>query len=198
MSIRTLKWLCKPLCLFQRKNHTDLEEIASFVEEEMAGSGRLQGYWCFHLHAIQRGFVVSQETMRMIIKILDPEGVELQRARCLQHQQYKSRGPNALWCMDSYDKLKPYGTAINGCIDGFSHHIMWMEAYNTNSDPNVIADYFINTVTHIGGCPQWLQSDPGTENGHGREMQLFLRRNHVDRYAGEGSFIYRCSRPING
>ena len=61
--------------------------------------------------------------------------------------------------------MKPYGIAINGCIDGFSRHIMWMEAYYTNSDPKVIADYFINTVTHIGGCPQrvragcWAQAE---------------------------------------
>ena len=28
------------------------------------------------------------------------------------------QGPNYLWHMDSYDKLKPYGISIHGCIDG--------------------------------------------------------------------------------
>ena len=143
--------------LFRRKNQTDLEEVAAFVEGEMAGTGQLQGYRWMHQRAIQRGFVVSQETIRLIIKILDPEGVELRRARRLRHRQYTCRGPNALWHMDSYDKLKPYGIAINGCIDGFSRHIMWMEAYTTNSNPKVIAEYFINTVMRIGGCPQRLR-----------------------------------------
>lgn len=64
----------------------DLEEVASFMEEEMAGCGRLQGCW-FHLRAIQRGFIVSQETMKLVIMILDPEGVEL---------QYSCRGPGHL------------------------------------------------------------------------------------------------------
>ncbi len=127
--------------LFRRKNLTDIEEIASFVQSEMATSGRLQGYRWLHLRAIQRGYVVSQETMRMVIKEIDPEGVEPRRARRLRRRQYFSRGPNALWHMDSYDKLKPYGIAINGCIDGFSRFVLWMEAYNTNSDPKVIADY---------------------------------------------------------
>ena len=95
--------------------------------------------------------------------------------------------------MDLYDKLKPYGIAINECIDRFSRHIMCMEAYYTNSDPKVIADYFLNTVTCIGGCPQQVRADTGMENGHVREMQLFLRRNHQDHYAGEGSFFYGCS-----
>ena len=131
--------------------------------------------------------------MRLVIKALDPEGVELRRARRLRRRKYHSRDPNALWHMDSYDKLKPYGIAINGCIEGFSRYIMWMEAYTTNSDPKVIADYYISTVTRIGGCPQRMRADRGTENGHVREMQLFLRRNHTDHHAGEGSFIYGCS-----
>ncbi|RXN12120.1 hypothetical protein ROHU_010306 [Labeo rohita] len=95
--------------------------------------------------------------------------------------------------MDSYDKLKPYGIAINGCTDGFSRFVLWMEAYNTNSDPKVIADYYISTVTRIGGCPERLRADPGTENGHVKDMQIFLRRNHTDSYAGERSFMYGCS-----
>lgn len=48
--------------------------------------------------------------------------------------------------MDGYDKLKPYGFAINGCIDGFSRYIVWMEAYTTNDNPKVIADYFISLL----------------------------------------------------
>ncbi len=84
ISKRTLQWLCRKLNLFRRKNQTDIEEIASFVQSEMATSGRLQGYRWLHLRAIRRGYVVSQETMRMVIKEIDPEGVELRRARRLR------------------------------------------------------------------------------------------------------------------
>ncbi len=80
ISKRTLQRLCRKLNLFRRKNQTDIEEIASFVQSEMATSGRLQGYQWLHLRAIRRGYVVSQETMRMVIKEIDPEGVELRRA----------------------------------------------------------------------------------------------------------------------
>ena len=58
---------------FRRKNQTDLKEVAAFVEGDMAGTGQLQGYRWMHQWAIQRGFVVSQETIRLIIKILDPK-----------------------------------------------------------------------------------------------------------------------------
>ncbi|KAF3859845.1 hypothetical protein F7725_000100 [Dissostichus mawsoni] len=91
--------------------------------------------------------------------------------------------------MDGYDKLKPCGIAINGCIDGFSRYVLWMEAYTTNSDPKVVASYFIKTVSGIeDSCRQ------GTENVSVEEMQMFLRRNHPDSFAGERSFLYGRSK----
>ncbi|XP_032365456.1 uncharacterized protein LOC116680989 [Etheostoma spectabile] len=153
-------------------------------------NGQMQGYRWLHLRAVQQGYVVSQDTIRRIIKLVDPQGVELRRARRLRRRQYSCRGPNALWHMDGYDKLKPYGIAINGCIDGFSRYVLWMEAYTTNSDPKVVASYFIKTVSSIGGCPERIRADRGTENGCVEEMQIFLRRNHPDSFAGERSFLY--------
>ncbi len=58
ISKRTLQRLCRKLNLFRRKNQTDIEEIASFVQSEMTTIGRLQGYRWLHLRAIRRGYVV--------------------------------------------------------------------------------------------------------------------------------------------
>ena len=49
-----------------KNDHADLEEIASFVREEMFGSGRLWGYHWSHLSNIQKGFVDAQETMSLV------------------------------------------------------------------------------------------------------------------------------------
>ena len=53
-----------------------------FVHQELKRNGRMQGYRWLHLRAIQLGFVVQQDTIRQIIKVLDPQGVELRRAQC--------------------------------------------------------------------------------------------------------------------
>lgn len=115
----------------------------SFVYEQLQQQGQMQGYCWLHHLALQQGFVVQQDTVRQIIKLIDPQGVDLWKSRRLRRRQYSIRGPNALWHMDSYDKLKPYGIGINGCIDEFSWYVVWMEAYTTNSDPEVVADYYI-------------------------------------------------------
>ena len=65
------------------------------------------------------------------------------------------------------DKLKPYGIAIHGCIDGlvwnsyvqlfnnfqnsYSRKIMWLNAASSNNDPRVIGSYFMECVISIGG-----------------------------------------------
>jgi hypothetical protein len=97
--------------------------------------------------------------------------------------------------MDGYDKLTPFGIGISGCIDGYSRKIIWLKAYKTNSDPRVIASYYLDSVKEHG-CPQIIRADRGTENGHVRQMQIFLRRAGQDQFAGDGSFIYGTS-PLN-
>ena len=41
-----------------------------------------------------------------------------------------------------------------------------MEAYTTNNEPRVIPDYFVSSAERLGGCPERLRADRGTENGH--------------------------------
>nr|XP_020468104.1 uncharacterized protein LOC109967092 [Monopterus albus] len=52
--------------------------------------------------------------------------------------------------------------------------MIWLEAYKTNSDPRVIAGYFMDAVSEINGCPQKVRLDRGTENTHLAQMQRFL------------------------
>ena len=39
------------------------------------------------------------------------------------------------------------------------------------------------------GCPQSIRADTVTENGVVQNMQIFLRSNHIDIFAGERSFL---------
>ena len=76
---------------------------------------------------------VSRETVRLALRIIDPDGVAQRLSRRLRRRQYKARGPNCLWHIDGYDKRKPFGFWVHGCIDGFSHRIMWLEVASTNT-----------------------------------------------------------------
>lgn len=49
---------------------------------------------------------------------LDPAGVELRRRHALHRRVYRNPGPNFALHLDGYDKIKSFGFAIHGAIDG--------------------------------------------------------------------------------
>ncbi|KAI7802087.1 hypothetical protein IRJ41_024666, partial [Triplophysa rosa] len=164
ISMRTLRQHLKHLRLYRRKNQTDPLEVALFLVDELERYGKLHGYKLLHLKCIQAGFVVNQ--------------MQLRKRNRLRRRVYVNPGPNFMWHMDSYVKLKPFGICINGAIDGFSRM--------------VIASYFINEIGERMGTPARLRSDLGTENCYVEQMQKFLRYGHNEEYA-ENCFIYGSS-----
>lgn len=124
ISLRTVKRILNSCHLFRRKKFSSLEQVISFVQEQLKNSGQLHGYRWMHLKCKQYGLTVKSTTVRLILKGLDPEGVELRKRKRLRRRKYYNRGSNFLWHLDSYDKLKPYGICINGCVDGFSRYIL--------------------------------------------------------------------------
>ena len=174
ISERHLKRLLVSINLHRRK-YNNLADVVCFIQHELQGSGQLHGYRMMYAKCQQSGIRVRKEDVRLILKVMDPEGVELRQARRLVRRAYFAKGPNYIWHVDGYDKLKPYGLCISGCIDGYSRKLIWLNVYHTNNDPKVIGGYFLEAVKECGGCPRVVRSDRGTENGHIRAFQEFFR-----------------------
>ncbi|KAK2554102.1 hypothetical protein P5673_024448 [Acropora cervicornis] len=131
------------------------------------------------LIGLTHGFYLS---MRQLKRILKSRGL----GRWINHselQEYKTEGPNHLWHIDEYDKLKPFGFCIHGGIDGYSRRIMWLEVGPSNNDPFIVAQYCIDCVRQIGGTPRLIRPDNGTENVNIAAVQRFFQ-------CEENSFLY--------
>ncbi|XP_041931226.1 uncharacterized protein LOC121694889 isoform X2 [Alosa sapidissima] len=152
--------------------------------KQMQGPGRLHGYRMMHERCRLAGLRVTRDAVCEIQTTLDPEAVALRKGKKLRRRSYSVPGPNYMWHMDSYDKLTPFGIGVNGCIDGFSRHIIWMKANSTNSNPCVIAAYYVEAVTKLGGCSKILRSDRGTENVHANRLQMFFREDDTGEVHG--------------
>ena len=191
ISLRQLKRILNTKGLRRRKHPSDLGDVINVIEMEIEGSGSCIGYRAMWQRLRNdHKLVVSQNTVRQALKLIDPDGVTRRRKHRLQRRLYKARGPNHLWHLDGYDKLKPFGFCIHGCIDGYSRRIMWLEVGTTNNDPLVIAKYYIDCVRHVGGTPSIVRADRGTENVKVAGIQRFLRRNDEDSFSGNSSFMY--------
>lgn len=179
-SMITLKRRLNGQGLYRKKYFSDLNDIVDFISGEVSGSGQCHGYKWLHLKAVQNQLTLTQNMVRQALHVIDGEGMELRRRRRLRRRQYSSKGPNYTWHCDGYDKLKPYGFAISGCIDGYSRFILWLEVCETNNDSEVVAGYYLKTVESKGGCPITVRSDKGTENVLIERMQTILRENNSE------------------
>ena len=84
--------------------------------------------------------IFFREVVRVLLKLMAPEETKLRKAHSLKRREYYTKvylsayiikwyhwyllhttlqGPNHVWHTDGFDKLKPYGFAIHGCIDGY-------------------------------------------------------------------------------
>lgn len=135
------------------------------------------------------GMNVTQETVRLTLRALDPGGVYLRSQRRLRNRLYHNKGPNFLLHVDGYDKLKPYGIAIHGAIDGFSRKLLWLKAGHSNNDPLLIANNYLQFVKTTWRVPRCIRADGGTENVIIKDLQVALRSTHNDPFSGSRSFI---------
>lgn len=194
ISLRNLKYKLKIGGLYRRKNYSPLNEVRRAIRSELRGPGQLFGYrTMWHTLRFKYRLSVKRDTVMILLRELNPRGCELRRTRRFVRRTYHSMGPNYIWHADGYDKLKPFGIAISGCMDGFSRKILWLNCGPTNNDPAVIANNFISCVQDLGIVPMRLRTDCGTENGTMAAIQCTLRHDHTDYYCRERSHMYGSS-----
>eukprot|EP00794_Sanderia_malayensis_P013642 gene13642-15069_t len=176
ISVRTLKRRLSEYGL-SRNQHKNLADasIREIIEREIHGPSSLKGYrGMWNTLRCSYGIIIPRDRVMRLLKDVDPEGTSLCQARRLHRRVYTSPGPNTCWHIDGYDKLKPYGLPIHGCIDGFSRKILWLRVTRTNNNPLVTAFFFIQKLRELKCCPQIVQTDCGTENGIIAGIQSFL------------------------
>lgn len=177
ISISTLRRRLKDYGLCRRRALFDESQVRARVLELMHNSKGCLGYrniW----HTLKlEGMHVPRLFVQNLLKELDPAAVERRKAHKLSRRVYAAKGPNFVWHCDGYDKLKPYGFPIHGCIDGYSRKILWLHVVKTNNSPTHIAKLYLNCVGEFGGCPLNLVTDLGTENVTIAAMQSFFLDN---------------------
>ena len=117
-----------------------------------------------HHRLILSGYQCNRETVRLALKSLDPEGVDMRKTHRLTRRRYTNPGPNYLWHLDGNDKLKLFGLGIHGCIDGYSRRILWLEVSRSNKDPTIVGKYFLDCIHQLNSAPRAIRVDRGVEN----------------------------------
>ena len=189
ISIHTLKRRMQSFGLQRTAYNITEESLRQIISREIEGSASTKGYRALWSSLkVSYGINIQRDVVMKMLGELDPNGTETRRARRFKRRQYVSVGPNFCWHADGYDKQKPYGFPIDGCVDGFSRKILWIKVSRTNSGPVVLAYLYIETVKKIGFRPQYVQTDCGSENGILAGIQCsFLMSQDAHRYGSSPS-----------
>ena len=189
LSLRTLKRTLRRMGL--KKNGTEAPIsviVQTVVNLQQQGYINLGYRAMWKLLNVVCGIRATQNTVMRVLKAVTPNNVADRSRHRLQRRIYYNKGPNFLIHIDGYDKLKPFGIAIHGAIDGYSRKILWLKASNTNNNPRVVARYYMEYIHKIQGVPRVVRSDAGTENCIIKDLQILFRSHHRDAMQGEKSF----------
>ena len=148
MSLRSLKSKLSQFGLFRRKIVTEetYDEVSTTIKEKLVDTGNHLGYRSMWHSLRLKGIVVPRDMIMYRLQEIDPSGSARRRRKKLKRRLYQSPGPNFCWHIDGYDKLKHFGFPIHGCIDGFSRKLIWLDFVDSNNNPHVIADLYLNAV----------------------------------------------------
>ena len=190
ISMRQLHRKLRSLGLYRRGHHDSINVIINAINTELQGSGSDFGHRLMHQKLRSKRYTIDRESVQIALKFLDPNGVESRTSHRFRRRKYMSKGPIQTWHIDGYDKLKPFGLAIHGAIDGYSRKILWLHVGASNNNPEVIGSLFLSTVKELQIIPRCIRCDRGSENVIVGGIQRYFRRNHMDETSGQRSFRY--------
>ena len=189
MSKSTLQRRLKSYGVSRRNAQYDIDAAVNEIRALLDGSECLGGYRTVWHILKMKGHQVPRTVVQLLLSQLDPEGCYLRKRHRLKRRVYRNEGPNAVWHADGYDKLKPYGFPVHGCIDGWSRKVLWLHVTRSNNYPDNIASYFLEAIQKYTGCPVKVYTDLGTENSTMAAIQCFFRND-------DDAHCY-CSSPRN-
>ena len=106
----------------KRRFYTDEERDAAlgiahkFLEDDLQRSAAIKGFgrgWLYHYVRLKAGVLVSQNRLYEYYRQQHPDEVRKRREGCWKHRkEFSVPGPNFLWSLDGYDKLKNFGFQV--------------------------------------------------------------------------------------
>ena len=71
-SLCTLKRITQKLGLYRRKYKSDILKVVEFIWGQCSSHGQMYGYRWMHVKCLENCLTVSQDTVRVLLHILDP------------------------------------------------------------------------------------------------------------------------------
>lgn len=110
-----------------------------------------------------------------IYRTLLPDVVD-RRKRDLQGRrgEYTVPGPNFIWSVDGYNKLRSYGIEIYAALDAYARYVVWIYVGISNRTQVSVLSQYLSTIQAFGQQPRFIRSDPDRRD----ETSLLASAHH--------------------
>jgi hypothetical protein len=146
-----------------------IQKAREFLFQDDRQSSSIRGFgrgYLYHYVRIRAGVLVGQNTLYREYQT-NPEWkkrAEQRRLADWKHRRdFQVPGPNFMWSLDGYEKLKNFGFSIYACIDTYSRAIIWIYVGRGNMTALSSLKQFLRTVSYSGVRPLFTRSDHGIE-----------------------------------
>ncbi|KAL8739553.1 MAG: hypothetical protein Q9190_007654 [Brigantiaea leucoxantha] len=185
----------------RRRMVTDEEKAASQESARAAltkalESGEVEGYGYNYLQIYlrQRGYAFARRTLIDVYRSLNPAAIDRRKRDLQRHRgQFVVPGPDWLWSVDGYDKLKPFGIEIYACIDAYSRYIVWLYIGTSNSTQLSCLRQYLDTIKELNRQPRFIRSDRGAETVQLADAHFNLQHSQEPDLDFQDCYIYGTS-----
>ncbi|KAJ3453791.1 hypothetical protein MRS44_018423 [Fusarium solani] len=146
-----------------------IQKAREFLFQDDRQSSSIRGFgrgYLYHYVRIRAGVLVGQNTLYREYQT-NPEWKKRAEQRRLADWKHRKNfqvpGPNFMWSLDGYEKLKNFGFSIYACIDTYSRAIIWIYVGRGNMTALSSLKQFLRTVSYSGVRPLSTRSDHGIE-----------------------------------
>ena len=155
----------------------------------MEGPGKLLGYQSMNLKLrTEYGIRVPRQVVHDVmwhinLQALDERNIKKRAKK--PKQLFVSDRANWVFSLDGHDKMmgfqnSTFPLAIYGCLDTFSHKIIFLHVWKGNSDPVVVGNFYMHHLVENEMMPNYLRLDKGTETGTMATIHVYLRDKQGD------------------
>jgi hypothetical protein len=212
----TNRWMIRRIryCYGMKRRHRIPEEreetlnrAIEFLHQDLQQSTAILGFGKGLLYQYvrqQAQLAVSQRRLYDYYRSVFPEEVAGRRdGNFKQRGDFKVPGPNFLWSLDGYEKLKRFGFQIYGCIDAYSRCIIWFFIGRSATTSISTLKQYLQAVQRLQMRPFFTRSDHGVETPLWAAAQAALAKagpkklkytdeNGISHYYEQGDRLDSC------
>ena len=163
---------------------TSINEIKIKVQHELDGPGQNLGYRALAQKLRQtENLKVPRDVVYGAMYDLKPELLENRNPRVKNKPakgHFISIGSNWYHSFDGHNQLMGYQNstfplAVYGVMDTSSRKVLWLKAWKSNSNPQVVANWYMEHTFRTRIIPANIRVDRGSETGDMCTIHAYLR-----------------------